>query len=159
MKFSIKITGVNQFRKDLTGFAHRLPILTKDAAREIMQKIHEQAMRNLNENIIWGHSIHGDNIEQSMQVTEMGRDSIMLTYTSPHAWIVEHGGIGEVIRPRGVFPIGASQGNVVAFSPKFKLQQGKHYLERAVDIVMADEETQRIINRHISRGLRGLGGL
>jgi len=150
---SIKMIGVNQYRKDFIGFSNRLPILTKRASKEIITKIHEQAMENLNENIRWGHSVMGDGIEQSMQMIDSGRDSIELVYTSPHAFIVEYGGIGEVIREQGVFPIGASQGNVMGFSPRFKLQQGKHYLERAVNTIMNSDDAEKIVTKYISSEL------
>ena len=141
--------------KNLTRMINRwqkkLGPLAEEFTKEILEDIHKRAMRNLDNSVnvnYWGHSKNVDErIENTKVIESLGGGTAYwkyrLTYTSPHAWIVEHGGYGRIsVGPNGktpnganAFPIGKQQGftgkNII-YRKSFKLQEGYHYLERAV---------------------------
>jgi len=123
------------------------------AVKELCDLINTRAMERLDSLIRWGHSVNSLSIRDSYddsEVEETGKYfKRTVRYTSPHAWIVEHGGTG-IIGPKetGAYPIGAEQGGAVFFSKTFKLQEGYHYLENAIKSV-TKEDIDRIFSRYM----------
>jgi len=128
-----------------------VPILAKHAMRDVVQAVHEKAMSNLYSNLTWGSTLGGDSIRDKVRVLEEG-NKVTLEYFSPHASIVEYGAVGGlVVRQPGQgppFAIGKSQGIPIPPKYSFRLQEGKHFLSRAIDeIVNSGRAEQIVINR------------
>jgi len=129
-----------QLEKKFGKLQARLQGVMKNIVSEGLEFIDMKAMENLNNDIIWGHNLDPDKRIANSKVIEIPvitptRIEGSLTYTSPHARIVEYGGIisTTITKEDGAFPIGKSQYGVpVAFSPTFHLQEGKHFLLRGV---------------------------
>jgi len=139
------ITGIINIEIDTTGLEKKLdklqfklPQTMTKVVLDSAEFVHSKAMENLNADLRWGHSL--DESQQIQNTKEINileitpiRISAELRYTSPHASIVEYGGIVSttITKEDGAFPIGKSQyGIPVAFSPTFHLQEGKHFLLR-----------------------------
>ena len=139
------------FHRWLVKCQTRLPIECNRAVRNVVNYIDTKAMQNLQDSLgtgytqqRWGHSDQ-QSIKDSKVITDISTPieaRYRLAYTSNHAWIVEHGGIGSVTSSGKPFPIGKSNyGQPVAFRQSFKIQRGYHYLENAVN----SPDTQRFI--------------
>jgi len=116
----------------------------KYAVRDLCKLIHQRAMEDLESKVKWGHSVNSLSIKDSYddsEVEETGKYfKRTIRYTSPHAWIVEHGGIGFLpYKYDGAYPIGAEQGGAVIFAKTAKLQEGYHYLENAIRSITKDD--------------------
>ena len=144
--------------KELTRYLRNLELKVGTSApaavKDLCGLIHIRAMEHLESRIKWGHSVNSLSIKDSYddsEVEETGKYfKRTVRYTSPHAWIVEHGGIGTIgPKPIGAYPIGAEQGGAVTFSKTFKLQEGYHYLENAVKSI-----TKNDIDRIFSKYMR-----
>lgn len=128
----------SQLEKKLGILKTRLPGVMKNIVQEGLEFIHTKSMENLNQDITWGHNLNPDLRIANSKLIEIPvvtptRVEGSLTYTSPHARIVEYGGIVSttITKEDGAFPIGKSQYGVpVAFSPTFHLQEGKYFLLR-----------------------------
>ena len=128
----------SQLEKKFSILQAKLPGVMKNVVQEGLEFIHTKSMENLNQDITWGHNLDPDLRIANSKVIEIPvvtptRVEGSLTYTSPHASIVEYGGIVSttITKEDGAFPIGKSQYGVpVAFSPTFHLQEGKHFLLR-----------------------------
>lgn len=129
----------SKFEKKIGKFIAVLPTVMEKTVVDIMEYVEVQANQNLDQSLIWGHGVDtSESIKNNWkkEITEKTRYRVKgtLSNLSPHALYQEIGGIikTEITRPEGMFPIGKSQGNVVAFSPTFELAQGKYYLQTAV---------------------------
>jgi len=135
--------------KKLARHLRRLELKARTAApaavKELCELIDERAMDNLDSKVKWGHSIEHENIRDTFDYSEIedtGRYfKRTVKYTSPHAWIVEHGALGESPESKSgkLYPIGQEQGNAQAFVKTFKLQEGYHYLENAMKSITKSE--------------------
>jgi hypothetical protein len=125
-----------QFQKKLDKFQKGLQGVMKKTVQESIDLIDQNAMNNLNMSLKWGHGLDTANSIANSKVVEYPeitptRVRGTLSYTSPHASLVEYGGFGTVYATDKPFPIGASEGMFQGFSEKFQLQQGKFYLTTA----------------------------
>ena len=110
-------------------------------------------MNDLDSKVRWGHSVHGDSIRASYndsEVEETGKYfKRTVRYTSPHAWIVEHGGTSMIHMKNTPMPIGKQQGMIGAgFATKVQMQEGYHYLENAVKSI-TKEDIDRIFSKYM----------
>jgi hypothetical protein len=148
------------FQRWLRKVQKKLPINCKKAVHNIAERIDRVAMQNLtgslgtsHTGIRWGHS-QDISIRDSKVITDKStptRAVVRLEYTSPHAWVVEHGGIGKVTSSDKPFPIGKSNfGQPVAFRQAFRIQRGYHFLENAVD----NPEIQQYIDRETLKAIK-----
>ncbi len=89
-----------------------------------------------------------------------GENSFVVNGIVVHNSIVEYGGVGRTIDARDyghkAWPVGASQGGGVMFSKKVKLQEGKHFLSRAVQEIVASGKAEQIALRRF-RMMTGFG--
>jgi len=138
----------NSYRIAVQG----LDALLSDVSYKTVEKIDKKAMKNLYESTSWPPSIQGDSIKDNVRLAVMrgeGRKVYkgLLEYFSPHAAIVEYGGVGGVVETRGdnTFPVGMQQfgpGGVMAYAKSVTLQHGKHFLQRAVDEVLGSGDVE-----------------
>jgi len=165
---SVKVNGINQYIRKLETFSNRiLPSHVDSTTDEILDRIRDLAIQNLNSDIKWGHSLTEPRItdKENWHKVDVGSggpySSKMLVCDSPHAFIVEYGAIGGmVIRQPGEgppFSIGNSQGQNIGPRYSFKLQEGKHFLERAIDQVLNGGELEGITYKHLTDAIRSSG--
>ena len=135
------VIGDKLLKRKLRRTANRTPKYCNKAVRNVANHIHREAMDKLQSSLgtgytgqKWGHS-NQIPIAESKLITDTSdatKSEVKLEYISPHAWIVEFGGIGRVVSDDTPFPIGASQGYDPIFRQSFRLQQGKFYLTKTV---------------------------
>jgi len=156
---SVKLLGVNQYIRYLETLKRTVPLKMQKASQEIMERIRDVAIENVNSDIRWGHSVTEPRIADpgNWEIVDTGGGGHFggkeLICHSPHAFIVEYGGIGGIVVSDRPYPIGASQGGGVIFSNSFRLQEGKHYLQRAVNQV-AGAEMEAIAYKHLTDAVR-----
>lgn len=130
----------SQLEKKLAKLERILPNAMERSVWDIMDFIQNQANRNIDQDLKWGHSFNqAEQIRNcwKKEITERTAHTVKgtLSNNSPHARIVEYGGVVKttIEREPGLtpFPIGLQQGNIVAFADKFELQEGKYYLTKA----------------------------
>ena len=137
-----------------------MPIYCYQAVKNVAEYIDRVAMMNLQSSLgtsytgeKWGHS-QDIPIEQSQIYTNLSSSKearIRLTYTSPHSWVTEHGGVGRVYAKDRSFPIGKSNyGEPVGYRESFHIQRGYHFLENAVE----DPTTQRYMERQSIKAIK-----
>ena len=150
------------YKKDVMKYSRHLQTqLGKHAepfTKDLINLMHKRAMRYLDQQVRsgWGHSENqSERIENTLEFEPMtgvpGRFSKRAKYTSPHAWIVEHGAAGGYVYDRSkVFPIGKQQfgeKGVQAFSHGFRLQPGYHYAEHGAQSI-TKRDVDRIFNKY-----------
>ena len=148
------------FKRWIRKVQRRLPVNCNRAVRNMVDFIDTRAMQNLQSSLgtsltgeRWGHS-EDISIQDSKVITDKSTPTEIryrLEYNSPHAWIVEHGGLGKVVTSKGKpYPIGLSNfGEPLAFRESFRLQVGYNFLENAVE----DPITEHYIE---SEGIKAL---
>ncbi len=136
-----------------------------EATAEALQHIHLKAMENLNSNLIWGHGVQYGAEEQSIEDSKVietwsegKRIKGSLTYTSPHAKLMEYGGFYIYNRDPalGPMPIGAQEGHTEYFGYKILGNiQGKFYLTQAM--ISERDAVLNIYERYKNNLINSLG--
>ena len=160
-----KIIGVKLLNRYLKRVARKIPINCEKAVNNVANHIHNKSMINLQGSLgtsltseKYGHS-EQISIEDSMIISSFhtpDKAEAKLQYNSPHAFIVEYGGLGRVVSSDTTpFAIGKSQGREPIYRQSFRLQRGYHYLDNAVEDKSTkryfDEQTERAIRKSIRR--------
>jgi hypothetical protein len=145
-------------KKKLIKLQQQVGIATENATYEVLERIHKQAMINLEGNLDWGHGVNpmpeaeDEQIRNSvvMNVEKIGniyRGSI--EYTSPHARLQEYGA-NYVYKSDVPMPIGYREGHVEAFSYSIIGNiEGKYYLTSA--ILSERAKVNSIFKKHLSK--------
>ena len=146
--------------KNLVGQIRKMQIkLGTDAENfttDILNEINKRAMEYLDSLVRWGHSEdQNQRIKNTFVIEDYEGDVTYwrhrAKYTSPHAWIVEHGGYGMIHMKNTPMPVGKQQGMIGAgFASKVSMQEGYHYLRHAMDIM--DQSTiKRLFMKYYRR--------
>jgi len=138
------IVDTRKLEKDLNVFVSKLHPMAITAVAESLEHIHLKAMENLySEGLEWGHGVRLGAEEQSIENTKVIETSIegnsikgSLTYTSPHAQLIEYGGSYVYKRnpSLGPMPIGAQEGHLPPDYFGYNINanfQGKYFLTNA----------------------------
>jgi hypothetical protein len=148
------IVDTRKLEKDLNVFVSKLNPMAITAVAEALEHIHLKAMENLNYDLEWGHGVRLGAEEQSIENTKVIETSIegngikgSLTYTSPHAQLIEYGGSYVYHRnpELGPMPIGAQEGHLPPDYFGYNINanfQGKFFLTNAF---ISEEEVVREI--------------
>ena len=155
IKIDYKIKGENNIYRRIDKYRELSKISIGGATKESAEFLHTLAMEKLQSslgtgfsNTKWGHSKQ-KSIENSKYITgpkiEGDIISTTLLYNSPHAAVVEYGGLSSSPIPASAYghkawPIGASQGKGIIFSPTFRVQPGYHYLGLSKDSFVSDTD-------------------
>jgi len=158
---SVKVTGLDRTIKSFNTMAHTIPKRMNMAMDEILIRIRDVAIQNVMNDLKWGLSLNDPHITSTSNwIIEDTSEGKTLTCTSPHAFIVEYGAIGGMVvrQPSGgpPFAIGANQGINLGPRYSFKLQEGKHYLQRATDLVVNGSEMELIAYKHLTDAIRSM---
>jgi hypothetical protein len=147
-------SNVGSFDRTLRKLQHQIGEYTIEATIDALNRIHEKAMKNLNEKLIWGHGVNSsdgdvaglafsaeeEQIENSVRfhIERIGGRVVgNIEYTSPHANLIEVGsiraGVNLPITNNKPMPIGYREGHVEGFAYEvYKPVDGKYYLQRAL---------------------------
>lgn len=145
-------------KRKLIKLQQQVGIATMDATYEVLERIHKQAMLNLESNLDWGHGVNpmpeaeNEQIRNSviMNVEKIGKTYRgTIEYTSPHARLQEYGA-NYVYKSDVPMPIGYREGHVEGFAYSIVGDiDGKYYLTSA--ILSERERVKSIFNKHLSR--------
>jgi len=156
----MKIINVDKIIKKLDVFGNISRRLAEEKSLELLEKVHTTAMANLESSlgtgltgVRWGHSDQLS-IEESKTITK-DKDGYILTYTSPHARVVELGALetGTVlVESQSKYPI-HMHGMLVGATTRFRIQPGYFYLDRAKQEHLDDisRDYNDVIKRAIHR--------
>jgi len=147
---TFKLKGQKKVNANINKWIIRNSNAVKRGLTKSANNLNQLAMENLNKKIghgytgiAWGHS-NQQPIEDSKFISQPASEgdgsTITLQYDSPHAAVVEFGGLSTQGVPASayghkVWPIGASQGGGVILAPTFRVQPGYHYLQNAMQSI------------------------
>ena len=151
--------NIDPLVRKLHMITDKVGYMIPEATREALNHIHQKAMENLNSNLIWGHGVIPPiaEMEQIANSVEINPVTGTLTYTSPHARLLEYGGPVVYQRPHemGPMPIGQREGHTEGFGYNiFTIVQGKYFLTQA--FITEREVVKRIYENYLNRILREL---
>ena len=134
---------MGKLEKKLRKLQYGISPCAIEASVEAMEHIHQKAMENLNSNLIWGHGVQWGAEETSIENSKVietwsegNRIKGSLSYTSPHAKLMEYGGFYIYNRDPelGPMPIGRQQGHTPPDYYSYSIEgniQGKFFLTQA----------------------------
>jgi hypothetical protein len=138
------ITGVINITIDTTGLEKKLdklqfklPQTMTKVVLDSAEFIHEKAMQNLYNDLVWGSSLDPEQqIKNTKEINILEitptKISAELRYTSPHSAIVEYGGFGTITAKEHPLAVGKQQfGFPLKFAEEVQFQQGKFFLTKA----------------------------
>jgi len=138
------IVDTRPLERKLNKLKYGIGPMAINATADALEHIHLKAMENLDSDLIWGHGVRLGAEEESIRNTKVietfGEGSHVggtLTYTSPHAKLIEYGGSYVYSRdPKlGPMPIGAQEGHTPPDYFGYNINanfQGKYFLTRAM---------------------------
>ena len=157
---TFELKGVDKLQKKFQMLGEMLPEQMRLAVIECLRETDTLAMKNL-----YSTTTHTQSPTSIDKMTKVygnfkgvkGYEGT-LEYYSPHARIVEFGGLGKTIKASDygikAFPIEKNQFGVAqSFSPTIKLQEGKHYLQRAITQMVANGDYEKIVSKYIQQGI------
>ena len=114
--------------------------------------------------ISWGKSIDGSSIrnETNWSTTKSAKGNVVkLTCNSPHAAVVEIGGLltgtRYIVSKSGkAMPVGKQQGNIQYFSPRVTMQRGYFYMTDAIHSPNTQSEMLKSIANNIRMHMPGV---
>lgn len=168
----VTITGVEQVIQNLQRLQSKIKMSVPTGLNEAADKLRDDSILRLQSCLgtsnptwgRWGHSAEQRAIQDkgSWEKTFSQWNKLTLTSTSEHSAIVEFGGtkridVEKYSNGAWAWPIGLSQGNVVAYSRHFHLQVGYHYLTNTINNPQTLNNMVNEVSKILSRTTRSVG--
>ena len=163
-KVHFEIRGLDSLTKKYKKFQNLLPIAIENANFEALREIDALAMQNLYSTTSNPQSY--DSIDKNVTMKTIKKTpnivATELCYHSTHACVVEFGSIKREIEAKDygiqAFPIGKSQYGVPQqYATKIKLQEGKHFVGNALNVISNTGRLTDIYSKHVNGLMQSIG--